>query len=181
MAKIKLYGELSTQFGPEFDASVNSVAEAIRCLMCNLPGFKSKLVQEGEYAVYVDGRNITEGQLIDPTGDSEIQIVPVLSGASNAKGVINTIVGAVLVAVGAYTGQAWLVNIGLSLAISGAVSLLMPVPNSPTTGEVERSDNFLLSGGSRNDTLQGRPVPVGYGYMRITPRPISGGITTKDY
>ena len=44
MRKVKLYGELAKKFGREFMLEVESVAEAVRALSANFPGFEKELM-----------------------------------------------------------------------------------------------------------------------------------------
>uniref|UniRef100_UPI003857ACFC hypothetical protein n=1 Tax=Lactococcus lactis subsp. cremoris TaxID=1359 RepID=UPI003857ACFC len=58
-------------------------------------------------------------------GTNEIRIVPVISG-SKRGGILQTIIGAVMIVVGAYFGQGWLVQAGVGLVAGGVVQMLSP-------------------------------------------------------
>ena len=125
---IRLYGRLGARFGRKFRLAVSSPAEAIRALCVLLPGFKQYLMAAKgsgmEFAVFVGRQNLVKEQLKDPPGDDDIRIAPVMVGAKRA-GALQTIVGAVLIVVGAilyYTPVGVpLIKLGVAMAAGGIV------------------------------------------------------------
>ena len=114
MRKVKLYGELAKKFGREFMLEVESVAEAVRALSANFPGFEKELMTAHlrgvEYVVRADKRDVSEMELNNSLAPQEtIRIAPIAVGRKKG-GVFQTIFGAILVVVGvvlnAY-GQTW--------------------------------------------------------------------------
>ncbi len=117
---IRLYGQLGAKFGREYRLAVANTAEAVRALSAQLPGFAAYLNTAKDrgvvFAVFPGKRNIGEQQLRDPPGQDEIRIAPVLQGSKRA-GVLQTIVGVVLIIVGAVTswsGGVYLINLGVA-------------------------------------------------------------------
>lgn len=186
---IRLYGALGAKFGREFRLAVNSTAEAMRALCVQLPGFSAYLNSAKDrgvvFAVFLGKRNIGEGQLHDPPGQQEIRIAPVLQGAKRA-GVLQTIVGAVLVVVGvvlnAYTGFSGtpFINLGIAMIAGGVVQMLSPQPKG--LGSKDSADNqaSYSFNGPVNTQAQGNPVPVGYGECWGGSAVISGGVYAED-
>ncbi|HFF6004476.1 tail assembly protein [Stenotrophomonas maltophilia] len=188
MRTIRLYGQLGSRFGRSFRLAVNSPAEAIRALCAIVPGFQQYLAKAKEqgmaFAVFIGKQNISKDQLQDPPGADDIRIAPVLLG-SKRGGVLNIILGVVLIVVGAYTGNANLIYSGAVMAIGGVVQMLGPQPKGlGSQDSVENRPNYSMNG-TVNTQAQGNPVPVPYGGhdtkgMLVGSAVISGGIMAED-
>lgn len=188
MRTIRLYGQLGSRFGRSFRLAVNSPAEAIRALCAIVPGFQQYLAKAKEqgmaFAVFIGKQNISKDQLQDPPGGDDIRIAPVLLG-SKRGGVLNIILGVVLIVVGAYTGNYNLVYSGAVMAIGGVVQMLGPQPKGlGSQDSVENRPSYSMNG-TVNTQAQGNPVPVPYGGhdtkgMLVGSAVISGGIMAED-
>ncbi|WP_329767992.1 tail assembly protein [Stenotrophomonas muris] len=189
---IRLYGRLGARFGRKFRLAVASPAEAIRALCVLLPGFKQYLMAAKgngmEFAVFVGRQNVVKDQLKDPPGDDDIRIAPVMVGAKRA-GALQTIVGAVLVVVGAilyYTPVGVpLIKLGVAMAAGGIVQMLSPQPTGlGAKDSPENTPNYSMNG-AVNTQAQGNPVPLAYGGhdtkgMFTGSAVISGGIYAEE-
>ncbi len=180
---IRLYGYLGARFGRVHRLAVASTAEAIRALCAMLPGFERELMTSKDrgvaYACFLGRQNINEEQLRDPAGRADIRIAPVVQG-NKRGGVLQTIVGAVMIVVGTYFGQGWLVNMGYSMVIGGVVQMLSP--QSTQLGTKDGPDNGASYNfnGPVNTTAQGNPAPLLYGEMFIGSAVVSAGIYSQD-
>lgn len=185
---IILSGPLGRQFGREFRLAVNSPAEAVRALCIMVPGFQRFLTtakQKGlEFAVFIGRQNITKEQLRDPPGGEVIRIAPVLVGAKRG-GILQTIIGVVLIVVGVYTGFQPAVQLGASMVLGGVVQMLSPQPKGlGAKDSAENAPSYSMNG-TVNTQAQGNPVPVAYGGhdtkgMLVGSAVISGGIMAED-
>ena len=196
MKTIKLLGELGKKFGKLHRFDVNSPAEAIRALCANFKGFEAHLMNSDpevvRYQVVVGKETVpNENHLHDPIGGADvIKFVPVLVGAKGGGGLIQTIVGAVLIVVGfalSFTPFAaaspYLYAMGVSMMIGGVAQMLTP-SRSPTMGstsyeEAENNPSYTFDG-PINTEAQGHPVPIGYGRMIVGSAVISAGIVAAD-
>lgn len=168
----------------------------MRALIANFPKLEQHLMQTDpakiRYRVIVGKTTLpNEKHLNDPCGETEtIKFVPVFVGAGG-NGVLQTIIGAVLVVVGAimiYTGFGapvgqYLVGMGIAMMIGGVVQMLSPQPKTTTgtdQGTVENKQSFAFNG-PINISAQGAPVPIGYGKMIVGSAVISAGIVTEEY
>lgn len=190
---IRLYGQLGSRFGRVFRLAVNSPAEAVSALCAILPGFQHYLARAKDqgmaFAVFIGTQNLTKEQLKDPPGSDDIRIAPVLQG-SKRGGVLNTILGVVLIVIGIYGnatggwGQPF-INAGIGLAIGGVVQMLSPQPKGlGAQDSVENRPSYSMNG-TVNTQAQGNPVPVAYGGhdtkgMLVGSAVISGGIMAED-
>ncbi|PJL44759.1 phage tail protein [Stenotrophomonas maltophilia] len=188
MRTIKLYGPMVPLFGREFRLAVNSPAEAVRALCAILPGFQQYLVRAKEqgigFAVFVGKQNLTKEQLQDPPGNEDIRLAPVLLG-SKRGGILNIIMGVVLIVVGVYTNNVNLIVQGGVMVVGGVVQMLGPQPKGlGSQDSVENRPSYSMNG-TVNTQAQGNPVPVAYGGhdqkgMLVGSAVISGGIMAGD-
>jgi predicted phage tail protein len=184
---IRLYGTLGARFGREFELAVSSTAEAVRALTILLPGFGRFMMEAKDkgmaFAVFNGKRNLSKDQLDDPVGDDMIRIAPVLQG-SKRGGVLQTIVGAVLIVAGVVLATtpfgAPLVNLGVAMVVGGVVQMLSPQPKGLGTQERPENRPSYSFNGPVNVQAQGNPVPVGYGECWAGSAVVSGGIYAED-
>lgn len=190
---VRLYGKLGTQFGRRFELAVGSPAEAIQALCVLLKGFRRELLESKSkgvtYAVFVGQRNLAKEELELPPGRGEIRIAPVLVG-SKRGGVLQTILGAVLVVVGAaisYFSAGSLSSIGVpmmkfggAMMLGGVAQMLSPVPHGLSAKDSPENGASYNFNGPVNTSAQGNPVPLLYGEMIVGSAVISGGIYAED-
>lgn len=112
MKTVILHGILAKKFGKTFKLSVNSTKEAMRALCVQLTGFEAFMMnahkQGLRFAVFHDKHNVGENELDMNHTAKIIRVVPVVEG-SKKEGVLETVIGAVLVVAGVrVTG--WCIN-----------------------------------------------------------------------
>jgi len=187
MTTILLYGQLR-QFGRSFRLSVRSPAEAIKALCVQIPGFErfiSNAKSRGmEFAVFRGSKNLEEKEL-GYGGSGEIRIAPIVTG-SKRGGIIQTVVGAVLIAAGyllaAPTGGASLalVPVGIAMVAGGVIQMLSPQPKGLKTSAAPENTPGYAFGSAKNTTASGNPVPLCYGKRRVGGAIISAAIYAED-
>lgn len=178
---IKLYGILAKKFGKEFRLDVENTREAMRALSMQLPGFEHFMLhahEQGlEFAVFQDKQNIGESEIDMATNAQVIKIVPRVMGAGGDGGIVQTVLGAVLVVVGvlvtigtlgggAPLGAA-LIGAGIGMMVGGIAMMLMP--KTETTQDENQDGNKANKGfgGAVTTVAQGNPVPVLYGQREV--------------
>jgi predicted phage tail protein len=182
---IRLYGQLGAKFGRvyRFALDSNTPAEAMAALRAQVPGLTAYLAnaksQGVTFAVFAGKRNLTAEQLSEPSGSDDIRIAPVLIGSKNG-GIFQTILGAVLVVVGAYFHITPLVSVGISLMAGGVAQLLSPQPKGVKGGSATNQPSYVFNG-AVNTQAQGNPVPYLFGRMIVGSAVASAGIHAEDY
>jgi len=172
---IKLYGILAKNFGKEFHLAVDNTREAMRALCVQVPGFEHFMLhahEQGlEFAVFQDEQNISETELDMSTSAKVIKVVPRVMGAGG-NGVLQTILGAVMVVVGVVAmayGQAWganLVGAGIGMMVGGIAMMLMPkIDNQDQNQDGNKANKGF--GSAVTTVAQGNPVPVLYGQREV--------------
>lgn len=193
LTRIELGGILGKTFGRTHKRLVSTTAEAVRALCCTIDGFEKFLntskARGLTYAVFRDGKNIGKDDLEFPLTDGVVRIVPIIIGSKKA-GVLQTILGAVLVVVGVVvTGLSYgwaapvggaLVSSGVALMAGGVIQMLSPQAAGLASKQDADNRASYAFGGVTNTAAQGYPVPLLYGKRRIGGAIISAGIYVED-
>ena len=197
---VRLYGELAEFVGhKELDAVITSTADAMRFLVSNFPGLEAHMADR-YYQVLVDDYEIEKEDIHNPIGQSDISIVPVITGAGGAG---KTLLGAALlggaflftplsvgsffspiVAPGSFAAASGLtkaiVGIGGSLVLSGVQDMLFPLPKlQEFSNEQDPRISFSFSG-VQNTNRAGTSHPIVYGEIITGSVVISAGIDTNQ-
>lgn len=206
--KIYLDGELGHKFGSEIFIEAESIKDVFRCLNCNDPTFQKYLIdcQEkdiGFMCKVADKELSAEEELLlnFKEGDMYISPQPMGSGPSKSRGAFKVFAAIVIAAItggmgapaaaeataaaeaaaagstaaGATAGvKAFFYSIAANLAISGLSEILAPDPSVD-----ERTDNYIFQG-SGQTIIEGDPVPVLYGRLRVPGRPVSFHIKSAE-
>ena len=175
---IKLYGVLAKKFGKEFRLEVENTREAMRALCVQIPGFEHFMLhahEQGlEFAVFQDDQNISETELDMSTSAKVIKVVPKVKGAGG-NGVLQTIVGAILVVVGIVMlyipgAQAFAPSViaaGVGMMVGGIAQMLMPKIDNTQDQNQDGNKANKGFGGAVTTVAQGNPVPVLYGQREV--------------
>ena len=201
LRKVKLYGELADFVGhKELDAVINCTADAIRFLVSNFPKLEAHMADR-HYRVLIDNYDIDETELNNPIGQSDIKIVPVITGAGGGLG--RTLLGGALVALsmgafGAFAGKAVAFGsgaggfaaagagakaafgIGAALVLSGVSDMLFPVPGIPDFANEEDPRISFSFSGVQNTSRAGTSHPIAYGEIITGSVVISAGVDTNQ-
>lgn len=185
-AVIYLSGSLANQFGRRhvYDLDSGTAKEAFSALKNTLQGFEAFIREQSKkgirYAIFRNRENINE-QDFSTRGAREIRIVPVIEG-SKRQGVLQTVIGVVLIAAGAYLSGtplgAPLMNAGIALVAGGVIQMLSPQAKKNESSEPNPSYAF---GGPVNTSASGHIVGIGYGERLIGGSIISAGIYAEDH
>ncbi|MGG2098151.1 tail assembly protein [Acinetobacter haemolyticus] len=211
---IKLYGILGQKFGKVFKFEVANTREAMRALSVQVAGFehfmmhahqqgltfaiflgdKEAFGKRGKKKTYVydpetnrkiTGNNIGEDQLDLNTSADVIHVVPRIIGAGGG-GLLQTVLGAVLIVVGAVVsvvapplGGA-LIGAGIGMLVGGIAMMLMPKAGDTQDQNQDGNKANKGFGGAVTTVAQGNPVPVLYGQREVGGFIISAGQYPED-
>lgn len=189
--KVYLTGEMEQRFGSEFSMHAKSYSDIIKCIDCNRSGFKKYLVDchnEGvDFVINFADKYIEEEDLFIPLKEGDVTITAVPAGSGG--GDVFKIVAAIFIlwasgfmagftsagwagGITAITDIAWLAEgltaVGIFLLNNGIQGLLAPDP----AVEEEQDEGYLYTG-SENIVVEGDPVPVLYGELRVPGQPVS--------
>jgi len=199
---VKLYGELAEFVGhKELDAVINSTADAIKFLISNFPKLEAHMADR-YYQVLVDDYDIGEDDIHNPIGQSDISIVPVITGAGGNTG--RFLLGAALIGFAIASGGAGFAigggnfgfiatgganasafaalagNIGVGLTLMGVSQLLFP-QELPKDFNDEQDPRISFSfSGVQNTSRAGTSHPIVYGEIITGSVVISAGVDTNQ-
>lgn len=190
MTRIELSGEPGKIFGKIHHRLINKVSEAGTALAKTIPGFESYMISSKSrgltFAVFKGKKNIGVDDLGFPVTGEVIRIVPVIIGGKKA-GVLQTVLGAVLVAAGAVlsftpwaAASPFLYKFGAAMMLGGVVQMLSPQPSGIASKQSADNRASYAFGGVTNTAAQGYPVPLLYGRRQIGGAIISAGIYVED-
>ena len=193
LRKVKLYGELADFVGhKELDAVINSTADAIRFLITNFEGLEAHMADR-YYKVLVDDYEIGEEDIHNPIGQSDISIVPIISGAGGGLG--KTLLGVALIGTALlmpgggfaafkagtqtfFAGMA--MNVGVGLTLMGVSEILFPLPKLQDFNNEEDPRISFSFSGVQNTSRAGTSHPIVYGEIVTGSVVISAGIDTNQ-
>ena len=198
LRKIYLEGEIADKFGHEFEMNVSSFGEALQCLELNFSEFRQYLIECHEKGIgficSVDDHPLNQEEkllLQYPKGSFTIQAVP--AGSKGGLGKIFAAIAIVAImltpglretfftlsASGSIAGlTTWgtiAASLAINLALTGIQELMAPDPSVDT----QQDESYLFQGSSQN-IIEGDPVPILYGQLRIPGRPISFEIKNAE-
>ncbi|MFW1954331.1 tail assembly protein [Acinetobacter guillouiae] len=191
---IRFHGVLRERFGKEWCLEVNSVKEAMRLLSAQIQGLEHFMLnahkQGLRFAVFTDKRKtISEKEVDMQTGSELIRIMPIVEGAGGDGGLLQTVLGAVMIVVGVVvTGMSFgaaspigagLIGAGVGMMIGGIASMLMPKAQTDDANSDGNKANKGF-GGAVTTVGQGNPVPILYGQREIGGFIISAGQYPED-
>lgn len=184
LTTIKLSGSLAKKFGREHKRFLDTgtTTEAFSALKNTLQGFELFIKEQAKlglrYAIFRNGRNTGQDEF-DLAGTREIRIVPVITGSKRA-GILQTIIGAVLIVASFIPGLQMLMAPGVAMVAGGVVQMLSPQAKGLKGREAAENAPSYAFGGAVNTTAAGNPVGIGYGKRRIGGAIISAGIYAED-
>ena len=190
---ICFHGVLRERFGKEWRVQADSVKEAMRLLSAQIQGLENFLMNAHtkglRFAIFTDKRKtISEKEVDMDTGSDLIRIIPIVEGAGG-NGILQTVLGAVLIVVGVVvTGMSFgsagavgagLIGAGIGMMLGGVAQMLMPKTN---TEDANSDGNKANKGfGSAVTTVaQGNPVPILYGEFEVGGFVLNGGQYPED-
>lgn len=195
LTTIRLYGALGARFGRVHKLAVQTSAEAVKALCVNFDGLEDYLMNAKKngmtFAVFRGKRNIGVDDFKELAGNSDIRIAPIMEGAKKA-GMFQTILGAVLVVVGAVVGvmTSWtgvggvigsgMVTAGIGMMAGGVYQMLSPQPKGLQGRDDPDNKPSYAFGGSVNTLAMGNPVAILYGEREIGGAIISAGVISED-
>lgn len=182
MQTVLLSGSLAKLFGRRHRMITRGGWRDIIGYFKQFPGFEKHMTESSSkglrYAIFNGKENLSESDLEKPTGRDVIRVVPVIVGSKRA-GLLQTIVGVVLIAASYITGGATLAP-GLALVAGGVIQMLSPQAKGLGTQDSPNNRPSYSFNGAVNTSVQGNPVPLLYGRMIVGSAVISAGIYSED-
>ena len=196
MRKIYLEGQLGQKFGSSHLFCGDTPADAFRLIGTNYPEFRKYLIECHEndigFHVEVNNEDIDITECLLPLSKGDIVVTPVPSGSKSGGAKILAAVALYFITAGignaltlaGTTHQATLASkfflaagkaitvggqmLSVNLALTGIQQLMAPDPATDQQNE----EGYLFTGDARN-VVEGDPIPLLYGELRVPGIPIS--------
>ena len=189
LTTVILDGEMGKMFGREHRLSIKSPRQALRLIDINQGGLlgwiQGNAKKFSAYRItceYLDGtkEQISEATYMTNRGRIKtVRFTPTIMGAGGDSGVLQVVVGAIMIVASFYfpPAAAFLFQAGVGIAMSGVSAMLAPKPKTASdASEASKADSYYFSG-AENPTDQGQAVPLIYGRIRTGAQAISAGMT----
>lgn len=199
--KIILEGEIGEKFGREFTINADSFKDVVQCLNGNFPEFQKYLIEADErnigFTCHVGEAPITDERelfLNYPEGAMIISALPAGSKSAGAKllAAVALIAVSFMIPGGPFAlfslpttatlgtkvlayASFFAFNVGVNLALAGLQQMMAPDPSTDNNAQ----DESYLFQGTGQEALEGDPVPIIYGKLRVPGRPISSQIKNE--
>lgn len=201
---VYLQGELGDKFGSKFVVAGHTYRDIFKCIEANRPEFKPFLLDCHEkdigFTVECQGEAVDQDTLLLPIkeGDVTISIVPAGSKSGVAKILAAVILFVVLgpmfaqamgtmgtLAAGGTVSTAAMVSayavtaglaMGVNLALTGIMQIMAPDPSV----DQDSPENYAFNGSIQN-IVEGDPIPLLYGELRVPGRPVSVETTIGSF
>jgi predicted phage tail protein len=198
---VYLQGELGERFGSKFIVNTNDYADVFKCINANRPEFLPYVrkchEEDINFIVETEDGTIDQTDLIVPIckGDITISLAPAGSKSGIAKILAAIAIIAIIAITGGFAGLGtgvvgaagpmqvgWAVGaagglstagsmvalLSINLALAGMQQMMAPDP----AVDADAPTNYIFSGGA-NTSIEGDPIPVLYGELRVPGRPIA--------
>lgn len=185
--KVYLQGEIAERYGSEFEFYVDSFSDTFRLLQANFPDFKKFLIECEEKNI---GFTLQRGEefindeddLLVPLKDEDLIIAAVPVGSKSGMGkifaalaiavlfVIPGAQGAGLMGIQSAGAVKIASGVAINLALAGIQQLMAPDPSV----DKEEPQSYMFNGTQQN-IVEGDPVPLLYGELRVPGRMIGMG------
>ncbi|MBP0943079.1 tail assembly protein [Pseudomonas alliivorans] len=183
MTTIKLSGSLARKFGRVHHRQIDSgqTWEVFRALKATIRGFADEIRRLDSlglrFAIFRNGQNVGKDEF-SLGGSREVRVVPVIHGSKRA-GILQTIIGVVLIVMSPFTGGATLAP-GIALAAGGVIQMLSPQASGLKQSAAPENLPSYAFGSAKNTTASGNPVPICIGERRWGGSIISASIYAED-
>lgn len=206
--KVYLDGEMAEKFGSEFTINAKRMSDVFRNLECNFPELRQYLIECHEkdigFLCQVGDESLQdEDELLLSLDEGDVYISPQPAGSKSGIGKILAAIAivALVVLTGGFaaapslaTGSGFLgsiaaggvismpaligLGVALNLALTGLQQMMAPDP-SVDDFNTDKETSYLFQGAEQT-VIEGDPVPVVYGQLRVPGRPIGFEIRNKD-
>ena len=200
--EVVLEGILGKKFGAKWSLHVSSPSEALRIIDINSPGLTNWIRDNAnvyeKYRVECEYENGSKELLSEETYLAErgnlkrITFSVAIDGAGGKNGVVQFVVGAVLVVAGIIvTGMSFgtaapvggaMISVGIGMMVGGVIQMLTPQPKLDSDqdggGRGRKASSYFDSPG--NTTRQGNPVPLCYGRILAGSQVVSADLSIEQ-
>ena len=192
MTEVIIHGEMGKIFGETHKFKVSKLLEVISALSANRKGFRNYIIDKSNDGIHYAMINPENPEkqyrsmqdLQEENVPETLHIVPAISGAFvfSAVAIVVGVIAKGAIAAAAFLGSGgFLANLAIGLLIQGIMSLLFPVelPKAQTAESKVDTSSYIFSN-LDNNLVQGFPVPLLYGELRVGSNIIGTSVVSED-
>lgn len=190
MTRIYIHGKLGKIFGEYHELDISRKMDVVKAIDANQKGFKKTILSSFKKQIHfdlVDPNDSKEkfdsvNEYLNQPAPEELHIMPSVCGSGFltpffiAAAKVGTAVGGFL------TGGSFLGNLAMGIIMEGIGALLSPKPKGPASQQIESKvdqSSYLFSS-LENQALQGFPIPMLYGELRVGSAVVSVNVLNED-
>jgi predicted phage tail protein len=183
MTTIQLSSILGRKFfrQKDYHLETGSACEVFKALRATVDGFTEEIARLHRlgmrFAIVRNGKNVGERDF-DLGGIKTLKIVPVINGSKRA-GILQTVLGVVLIAASSITNGATLAP-GIAMVAGGVIQMLSPQASGLKQSSSPENAPSYAFGRAKNTTASDNPVPICIGERRWGGIIISASIYAED-
>lgn len=189
MTNIIIHGVLGKIYGSSHKFKIRKISEIIPAINANNPGFRDAILANFKSEInynFVDPKNPKKEykkfeDFYNQEAPKEIHIVPAITGADPFSLLFAGAIGiGAGTAIGGTIGGI-IFNLGVALVLQGVSLLLFPPPEPPEQKIESKIDtsSYIFSN-NKNNAVQGFPIPLAYGEIKVGSNIISTKIVSED-
>lgn len=196
MTNVIIHGELGNIFGTNHRFKLEKMADLVKALNANNPGFKEHILSLFHKGVYYNMVNLKKlnqkwdsvEEYLKEEAPDEIHLVPEIAGSGLVAAVVTAITFIASAVAGVFSALSlafgsFLLNLAVGLLIQGIMSLLFPVELPKTASQQVQTkidtSSYIFTN-LQNNAVQGFPIPLVYGELRIGSNIIATNIVSED-
>ena len=191
MTNVIIHGELGKIFGANHTFKLERLIDVVNALNANNPGFREHILSLFHKGVSYNMVNLKKPnqkwdsieEYSNEEAPDELHLVPEIAGSGIVAAVV-TVVTTVATAVGGFLAAGgFLANLAIGLLIQGIMTLLFPVELPKTSAqkpETKIDTSSYIFTNLQNNAVQGFPIPLVYGEIRIGSNIIATNIVSED-
>lgn len=196
---VYLQGELGERFGSKFIVNTSNYADVFKCINANRPEFLPYVrkchEEDINFIVETEDGTIDHTDALTPIGKGDITISLAPAGSKSGFGKIlaaiaiiaflvfnplalagvpagSSLITAAMTAGGLSATATFAVFAGFQLATSLAIAGIQQIMAPDPAVDQDAPTNYLFSGGA-STAVEGDPIPIFYGELRVPGRPIA--------
>lgn len=194
MRNVYLQGELGEQFGSRYTMDASTYQDVFKCINANRPDFLPFIRECHQdnigFAIETAGEEAEEKDLLVPLKEGDITISLVPAGSKKVGKILAAIAIVVIMinfpgtfakdaaaglSGGLSTAGQVAASLALNLAMQGIAEIMAP---DPSVDGNDTPENYSFNGNAQN-IMEGDPVPILYGRLRVPGRPISVNVSNE--
>ena len=190
MTRIYIHGKLGKIFGEYHELDISRKIDVVKAIDANQKGFKKTILSSFKKEIHFDlvdpddskeKFNSVDEYLSQPAPE-ELHIVPSVCGSGPFVPFFKFAFAAAKTVGGFLTGGSFLGNLAMGIIMEGISMLLSPKPKGPASQQIESKidqASYLFSS-LENQALQGFPIPMLYGELRVGSAVVSVNVLNED-